>query len=558
MILVRHPFSLYLKHLSLTAMFSYGLFAQNDGRSIFAVTESVETGEKHRLSYSGRINAWFLYETDDFKSTQAAIVYDTSVTPAAPLGIAVGRDVAIECVKPNRSCEYRDLSSSDLKTPLTTQGGSSVSYLSQTDAGDSLLSSVGMNVRATQGAFGAHVNGNLTTSLMENRTLYSGDKYRFRFTDAYASYHRERYRFTAGRKAVEGDVLIDGITGDYFFGPDTSPDSKSVGLFAGLAPNPITKHPSTDSVTFGGTFRYIPNFSGQSDTKFQLNASLVAETFKGSMDRFYLFSRAHFTPVRSLSLLAYSTLELPWTDDGSNAEFKSSHFSLQSFWRPKPQWFVSLGFSQFRIDRHLQEQAVQWVVDPGSRQAERIGETLDRSQRYRGDVRLSYRPIPMVQPFIRARYERRTFDSNKTFNNSSPPTTDLGLVDQKDAYSSTFGFRLNLLESLETESSYSYNRRYSSKGYDLFQSAVWDSGKDWTVDAFFQYVSSERTQNNSVFGTAGIMVKTTDYYTGVGGSYRFLSDFLGQIRYDFSGEDDPALSNRFFIHTVIGRIDYSF
>jgi len=57
--------------------------------------------------YSGRANSWFLYQTDDVSSTTVAVVKSSATRET--LGIAVGRDIAVECAKPGVTCEYRKI-----------------------------------------------------------------------------------------------------------------------------------------------------------------------------------------------------------------------------------------------------------------------------------------------------------------------------------------------------------------------------------------------------------------------------------------------------------------
>jgi hypothetical protein len=211
----------------------------------------------------------------------------------------------------------------------------------------------------------------------------------------------------------------------------------------------------------------------------------------------------------------------------------------------------------------MEPEAVRWVTDDKT-QSLRISDSLDRSQRYRFETRVSYRPVQRVQPYFRIRYERRTFDSNKTNANAPPTATspagkELAVLDRKDAYRGTLGLRMYFFdEKLETESTATYNQRFQSKAYDFYQSFTWDSGTNWTTDLYLQWVSSQRNIQNSIPSTPSQASKTIDYYAGIGGSYRFLSDFLAQIRYDFSNEEDLSLADRITSHSILGRLDYSF
>jgi hypothetical protein len=514
---------------------------------------------------SGRMNAWSLYETNDVDATTVALVYDAT---NKFLGVAVGRDIARECAITGRHCTYRKLGGDGAEYEITLDretdaGTSAIGNI----GGDSMLANLGIDTKFEKGDVLAKVSGNFTARMLESRALYGSQRYRPKFSDTFVQYKRERYQMSAGRKTVTGGVIVDGLTADYFFGPDGNRDSKSIGFFAGLAPDPLSKYPGTDEITFGPTFRFIPEFSNNTDTKLAVESSLVADFYNRPNEgyqpnRFYLYTRAHFTPVKTFSVLGLSTLDLPGvgeTDDG----FKSTHLSIQTFWRPQPEWFASVAFSQFRIDRFMEPEAVRWVTD-SSAQSLRVSDSLDHSQRYRFDIRASYRPFHMFQPYIRVRYERRTFDTNKTSANAAltdatPASTDLSLLGRKDAYRGTAGVRLFFIDDqFETDSSATYNQRYQSKGWDLYQSFAWESNANWNADTYVQWVSSERNVQNSAQGAAGVIEQAKDFYAGVGGSYRFLSDFLGQIRYDFSSEEDAAFDRRITTHTILGRIDYSF
>jgi hypothetical protein len=530
-------------------------------RSLFtAIALSLSTfatsaAETH---FSGHLNTWSLYETDDITSTTVAMVYDS--VRNALLGVAVGPDISRECALPNRRCEYRKIGQ-DYELTLERISDSGQQKIGEI-GGDTLLSNLGIDAKFDQERWSGKMNGNFTASLLNDRALYGSKKYRPSFMDTYVQYANNRQRFTFGRKSIASGVLVDGVTADFLFGPESSKDAKTFGLFAGFSPDPMTKLPGIDSVAFGPTYRFIPDFSSSTDTKLILEGSLVTDLYEGQINRFYLFTRAHFTPVRNLSILGLSTLELPGlgaTDTG----FKSSQFFLQTFLRPSPQWFASVSFSQFRIDRFMEPEAVRWVTDDKT-QSLRISDSLDRSQRYRFETRVSYRPVQRVQPYFRIRYERRTFDSNKTNANAPPTATspagkELAVLDRKDAYRGTLGLRMYFFdEKLETESTATYNQRFQSKAYDFYQSFTWDSGTNWTTDLYLQWVSSQRNIQNSIPSTPSQASKTIDYYAGIGGSYRFLSDFLAQIRYDFSNEEDLSLADRITSHSILGRLDYSF
>lgn len=515
---------------------------------------------------TGRVNAWTLYETDDLSNATVALVYDT--TTSNLLGAVVGRDIGTECSKPNRTCTYRVLGGDgkDYEVTLNKVTDTESSSIGQIGS-DALLMNLGVDSKYEKNEILARINGNFTMRALESRTLYGAQRFRPKFMDAYVQYSKDQMRYAAGRKVYAGQLLVDGASAEYLFGPQGNRDSKAIGFFAGLTPDPISKYPGLDEFSFGPTFRYIPEFSISTDTKLIFENSLVT-SFYNSPDsgyepnRFYLFNRVHFTPIKTFSLLGLSTLDLPGAGR-SDTGLKSTHFSLQSFWRPQPEWFTTIGFSQFRIDRFMEQEAVRWVTE-SSAQSLRVSDSLDHSQRYRIDARVSYRPFHPFQPYARLRYERRTFDSNKTSANvpltaTTPGSTNLALFGRKDAYRGTLGTRLFFLDDkLETDSAFTYNQRFLSKGWDLYQGFFWDSGSDWSADTYVQYVSSERTIQNSIGTVAGTAEKAIDFYIGVGGSYRFLSDFLGQIRYDFSSEADPALDTQITIHTGLIRLDYTF
>ncbi len=522
--------------------------------------------------FQGRLNTWSLYQLDDFDSTTVALVYDASDNL---LGVAVGPDIPTECAAPRR-CEFRKIGTgegngSELELGRTINSSDPTGSETITKGelgGDTLLSNIGADIRGVSGPLNFRINGNFTANLMENRALYGSQKYRPRFSDTYFEYKGADYLYSIGRRSLTGPATVDGVYGEKFFGPSSSPDAKAAGFFLGLAPDPISKYPSKDYLTVGPTYRFIPNFASQGDTKLYADGSLVAEMYKGDMSRFYLYNKVHFTPVRQVSFLALSTLELPWPPAKEDNGFSSSHFSLQTFWRPQSQWFASFGFSQFRISRFLDQTAVRWVTDDGSTQSLRVSDSLDKSHRYRFDVGLSYRPILEAQPFVRFRYERRTIDSNKTADNTPvtpaadfTPSKNLSVLNRKDAHRTSLGLRLFLLGGqLETESTATYTQRFKSQGYDFYQTVAYDWGTQWAFDAYFQYVSSKRDIDSAVLNQTAPSYrdKSTDFYAGAGTSYRFLSNLIGQFRYDFSHEHDYALDTDILSHTLLGRLDYNF
>jgi len=505
------------------------------------------------FEYSGRANTWSLYETDDTDATTTAVVKENGTI----IGVVVGRDIEIECSKPGRTCEYQKLGSGDLER-VTGEISSPNREIVGTKAKDTLLWNLGLDAKANHKQYAAKIHGDFRTSLLGTRQNYGHDRFRLRLTDLYGEYLHKRYLFRAGRQTITpGGILLDGASATYQFGPDHLPDAKGVGLFVGLAPDPISKIFSTDYMTFGTHYRFIPNFAQDSETKFNIEGALIAQTYKGSMNRFYLSTRLHFTPIKNYSLNAYSNLELPWS--GEDGSIKSSLLSIQNYWRPRKEWFFSLGLSQFRIDRNLQKEAVQWVTENSAQQA-RVGNSLDRSHRYRLDFRASYKPFPAVQPFLKFRYERRTFDQDKQFENSSSGSSqlDFALLNRKNAYQGTFGVKLNLIDELITETSGSYIQRFQSRGYMAIQEFTWDPDRNWTATLSGQWVNSERTRSSSFPNGADVLETANDFYAGLGGMYRLRSDLKGILQYDFGNESDQGLGRRTTIHTIYVRLDYTF
>lgn len=506
------------------------------------------------LEITGHANTWSLIQTDDLDSVVVAEVY--RVSNNALVGVVVGADIKTVCANTLYRCVYRtigaagELSIERRSDAGTTNHGAMSGY--------SALYNLGVNAKATEGPWLTRVNGNFTGAALNQRTLLGHDTYRFRFTDLYQQYTSTEYQVSLGRKAVMGGAVVDGLDASYFFGPENSADSKSIGFFLGFAPDPISKNPSKDFVTFGPTFRFISDFSSQSESKLLAESSLISELYKGDLNRFYLYSRINFTPTQKFSVQAYNTLDLPWS--GYDGEIKSTLFSVQTHYRPKSQWFYSIGFTQFRIQRYLQEDAVRWVTDD-TRQIARIGDSLDKSQRYRVDFRASYRPNPEMQPYVKARFERRTFDSNKTLSNINDGSTanpDFSLLTRTSAYQGTLGLRLYVLDHLDSDTSATLIRRFQSSGWNGSQTLLWEQGKDWSADASFLFSSSNRTLKNSVATVDGSQQHAYDLYASVGGGYRFMTDFQLQVHYDWANEDDKQLDERITTHTGLIRVDYTF
>jgi hypothetical protein len=506
------------------------------------------------LEYSGRANTWSLYETDDTSSTTIALIRDETGTT---IGIAVGRDIDVECAKPNRTCEFQKIGTGDLER--VTGNITNPSREIQGAVGkDTLLWNLGLDAKATHKNVSGKIHGDFRASLLENRQNYGNDKYRIRLTDLYGEYSRNQYVFRAGRQAItSGGLLLDGASAAYQFGPEHSQDSKWIGVFAGLSADPISKNFSAKFMSLGAHYRFIPNFSANSETKLNIEGALIAETYEGAMNRFYLSTKLQFTPIRKYSLVVYSNLELPWS--GEDGSIKSSMLTFQNYWRPAKEWFFSFGLSQFRMDRFLQKEAIQWVTENSAQQA-RVGDSLDRSHRYRLDFRASYRPFSAAHPYVRFRYERRTFDDDKKFNNSETSEQDLdfSLLNRKNAYQGTFGIKLNLIDNLTTDSSGSYMQRFQSRGYVIVQEVNWDPDLKWSAGAYGQWINSERTRDSSISGGSGIQEKSNDIYIGLSGSYRIRNDLKAYLSYEYGNESDQGLGRRTTIQTVYLRLDHSF
>lgn len=523
------------------------------------------------VDYSGRASASFLYLQDNFSSTSLVEVYEgaTCDNPGQLDFLVVGSDPAAVTLCAERCCQVRSIGSDGdtVERQIENPDGSNTSIIERSNGSDSsLYSTLGIHADAKKGAYSGEIDGKFRRRWLDPRTTYGSDRNRFRFTKLYGAYEdleaKYPYKISLGRRPVIGGVLVDGVVGHYYFGPSSNKTSKRVGAFAGLAPDPITRHPSLDYTTFGFDFSYIPDFSSASETKLRLDAGLVSELFKGDWNRLYLFSRAHYTPLRKLSFFYDSTVELP-APSGDDKKIDSSRFSLNAIYRPSNRWFLSGGFTQYRIDRFLKEESVRYLTDGDSAQSLRVGETLDRSHRFRFDARASYKVRRFLQPYIKARYERRNFDSNKTFLNVNPndPTntvSDLALLGDKDSYRASFGFRVFPDIPIETDTQITYRQGYRSKHIDFYQDASYQLHRKWSFDAYFQLFLSERNLRNSVTGNTTETLETTDFYLGLGAHYKFLSDFAAQIRYDLACEEDPQIENDILIHSALLRLDYKF
>jgi hypothetical protein len=170
-----------------------------------------------------------------------------------------------------------------------------------------------------------------------------------------------------------------------------------------------------------------------------------------------------------------------------------------------------------------------------------------------------------VQPYIAGRYERRTFDSDKIYLNPAPeePATapkeeDLRLINKKNAYGGDLGFRSFWPKNIDADSRFSFHNRYQSRFYSFNQNLSWIPSEKWAVDAGFQIFRSTREIPSSLSTLNLKEVKSLDYYLNLGASYRFRSNILGQISYDFLSEDDAALKKNIYIHSLLLRFDYRF
>lgn len=531
------------------------------------------------LEYKGRLNLWGLYVFDDLDITSVIDIY-TSVSPNAdacrtgdglgdPDYTVIGKDrrlpeVITTCN--NQCCRERVIRNGEtiVERVISNPDGSDNSIVDSSDKiEDTFITNLGTDTKISKGKFKGRIKGNLTGNLMGRRTTYGSDKYRYRFTDVYGQYLdlANDYQVSIGRKAVSAGVLVDGVDFDHYFGSSPRKQDKSFGAFAGLAPDPISKHVSTDRQTVGAKFHFIPEFSSKRQSKLVFDASLVSEIYKSDLNRLYLFSSSHFAPTKRWALFYYSTVALPSETNGSGID--SNYFTLQGQFRPDNRWFFSAGFSQFRIDRYLKEESVKWVTDPDSFQTDRVGTTLDRSHIFRFDGRISYKPFYYLQGYGRARYERRTIDSNKKFLNADPSGAtpieeNLSLLNNKDAYRLSLGGRTFIIGPLETDTRFTFNERFLSNSYDIWQSATWTSGNRWTADAYIQVVWSSRKINNSVSGVDPLEIDATDFYGGAGGSYKIRSDLFANFRYDYALEDDYSLDGKIEIHSFLGRLDYRF
>lgn len=520
----------------------------------------------------GRLNTWSLYITDDFDISSVIDVYENAScdAPGEVIERVFGKERAAitdRCESTN-CCIERVVRGDEIIAERVYESGGEILRDEGAKAGDTLLMNIGTDLKAKQGHWDFQSKGNMTYSALEERTLTGDRTYRFRFTDVYAQYEDTdsnfAYRTRLGRHSILAGALVDGASFDYYFGNKATRTSKSVGVFVGLMPHPITKHIDLDFRTFGATFHYIPEFANSTGTKLRVDSAVVGEVYKSDMHRAYLFTRSHFSPFAKLSLFHYSTIDLPASgDDGG---ISSNHFSFNIHYRPSTPWFVAAGISQFKIDRLLKERIVgfQDELSNNPTAAERVGTTLDRSHRYRFDLRASYKPVPLAQPYVKLRYERRTFDGNKTSlnqNTDTPlvaPPENLSLVDKKNAYQGSFGIRFFPMIQLETDSSFTFLQRYQSRAYDLYQSVVWDNGDFWTVNGFGQVLWNSKKIRNTNPSLSSTSVNSMDFYLGVGGSLKFMTDFLAHFSYDFAHEDDYELERSIIIHSLWARLDYRF
>ena len=528
--------------------------------SLICSSLAAESGPN--FSYEGHANTWALYLTDNFDATSVIDVYSgASCDSAGDLDFSViGKDRSLITACDTRCCIERVIRNGEtIVERMISSDGTTLADRS-IKTGDSFLGNLAINAKAQKDHFYGKLNSNATGNFMEQRALYGSKAYRLRMMDAYLGWEKDKWDISGGRKAILGGVLIDGVDANYRFGDGDQKTEKSFGVFGGLSPHPITKYPRMDAYTFGAKFHFIPEFSSKTESKWKFDTALVGEYFEGEMNRFYLFTQSQFSPTWHWAFLLYSTLELPAEGDGSTIE--SSHFSLQSIYRANEKWTLSTGFSQFKVDRILREESVRWLTDSSGNQSTRLGDTLDRSNRYRFDLKLSYKPVYFVNPYIQARYERRTFDDSKRLLNEDPGSADptpenLVLLNRKNAYMGRIGVRSYPWEALDTESIFTYNRRFNSKAYDFYQSLGWEDAK-WGAEVYGQVVWSDRDLQNSVPDVQATKVDATDYYLGISGSYKILAKLTGQLQYDLSNEDDYSIGSSILTHSILARLDCRF
>lgn len=520
-------------------------------------------------SLKGNADAWMLFLTDNFASVSVLEVYDTdncaaeNIADLEPLFVAYGKERDDVSCFDGRCCLERIIQGDEIIAErIISSDGEGVSA-KDTKSGNTLLQSLGLKAEFKSSYFRAFMDGDFRFHLLNSRTLYGSKKYRLHLNDLYAEKDfrlgNQLFQARLGRQSLEGGVLIDGLRADWAW---NEKKSKTLGVYAGLAPDPRTKHLSHERIAFGLPFHFIPDFAEDSKVKFLFDSNLYVETFKGGLNRFSLFSRSHFTPIPELSLFHYSHLELPTIKDKS---ISSSHLSLRAFYRPHKNWILNFGLSQFRIDRYLLASSVQYLTDDGSLQRERVGDRLDQSDRYRVDAKVSYRINRLAQPYIAGRYERRTFDSDKIFLNptpesdpSEPKEENLRLINKKNAYGGDLGLRLNWPKNIDTDTRLSYQKRFQSSFYSLNQNISWIPDEKWFVEGNFQFFRSQREIAASISSQDPTSVKSLDFYVNLGLSYRFRSNISGQIGYDFMSEDDASLEKNIFIHSLLLRFDYRF
>ncbi len=530
-------------------------------------TASAPTPSSSTLKYEGRIWTDSIFVMDDFKSQTVIEIYENAScsNPGELQKVVFGKErESIASVCDSQCCIEKTLRGNKVVVEriISNADDSDAEITDKYKTGPSLISGVGLDFGMNSNKFGAKVHGNFSSSILDERTMYGHDRYRYYFTEAYGEYKSNKFQVRGGRQSPVAGVLTDGLDVNFFLGSEGYRESKKIGLFGGLSPNPISKKPSHERMAVGLYGTYIPEFSSKSDTKLRTDSGLIGELYKNKLNRFYLYNRTHFTPIRELSLLGHFTFDLP-APSGDDKGFSVNYASLSSYWRPDLRWFASLGFTQFKIDRFLREESVRWLTDEGSQQSDRLGDTLDRSYRYRVDARVSFKPFYFLQPFLKGRYERRTFDENKKGLNQAPGATgsavdNVVLLNKKNAYRVEAGTRVFPIASVETETSFIFNQRFQSKAYEAYQAVIWQVSKPFSLDAYGQAVWSQRLILNSVASGQSRKSKSTDYYAGLGASYKFVTDLMGQIRYDFSCEDDPSLATNILSHSAWARLEYKF
>lgn len=528
-------------------------------------THTSQAGAASSWAPTGRVHSSLLFLMDNFGSTTVYDVYDNEACEGDPIFVVFGKE--IDNVDTTGRCvRARVLQGSETVLERYDASGEVIDTQS---TGSSLFWTGGVNAESKHKNMKLRADGRLSHSLLKERTLYGVNRSQYQFSNLYFEYEnleaKHAYTARAGRQHVGLGVLVDGVSASYHFGPKSRPSSKSIGTYFGLAPNAVTKKISTEALSFGALFRWIPEFSQGSESKFLFESNFHGETYKGKVQRLLLHSRSHFTPYRQLSFLHYSTLELPWS--GDNSKVQSGYFSLQTFYRPNDRLNLSLGLTQFRIDRFLVETAIRNVLQD-SLQADRVGESIDRSDRYRVDFRTGFKLSPQLEIYQRSRYERRNFDSDKrNLNNPNLPEDqenrpegddNTSLTKANTAYQLSLGAQGDFRENIEWQTELSYRKRYLSKAYDVWQSLTWMPKRKYYLNFDLQVLKSERDVQSSFPTGSPREFQTWDVYFGIGGNYEFKENLWGRLRYDLAHEKDYALQRSTLTHSLFARVDYRF